>query len=193
MSSKLGTSDQILASARSLLLMGGYHSFSYADISKLVGIRTASIHHHFPTKADLVRVLVAGYREEARAGLAALERRVPEPVDQLRAYTGYWETCITDETAPFCVCALLASQIPVLPPEVAQEVRHHFESLSKWLAAVLKRGAASGALQLSGTPKAEAEALMAAVQGAMLSARAYGNTATFGVVTRLLLNRLMVR
>jgi AcrR family transcriptional regulator len=61
------TSDDILACARSLIVAGGYNGFSYADIAGVVGIRKASIHHHFPSKVDLVRTLVARYRKEAEA------------------------------------------------------------------------------------------------------------------------------
>lgn len=54
---------EIIAHARSLLEAGGYNGFSYADISARVHISKASIHHHFPSKAELVRVVVARYRE----------------------------------------------------------------------------------------------------------------------------------
>lgn len=184
------TSDEILDTARTLLTAGGYDGFSYADIAKVVGIRNASIHHHFPSKAELVRTLVARYRGEAEAGLAGLERQVADPARMLQAYIGYWEACIADASAPFCICALLATQIPVLPQEIALEVRAHFRSLSGWLASVLERGAAQGSLRLTGTANAEAEAFMAAVHGAMLSARAYGDPAIFGVITQPLLKRL---
>jgi len=192
MSTPSTTADDILSCARSLIIAGGYDSFSYADISEVVGIRKASIHHHFPAKADLVRTLVARYREEAEAGIAELERNVPDPVGQLTAYTGYWEACIGDASAPFCVCALLATQIPVLPEEVAREVRAHFRALSAWLASVLERGARQGSLRLDGPARAEAETVLATVHGAMLSARAYGDAAMFGVVIHPLLTRLVV-
>ncbi|MFA1622330.1 TetR/AcrR family transcriptional regulator [Rhizobium mongolense] len=182
--------DDILRCARSLIIRGGYNSFSYADISSVVGIRNASIHHHFPSKSDLVRKLVAQYREEAEAGIAELERNVSDPLEQLRAYVGYWEGCIADETHPFCVCALLASEIPVLPEAVVLEVRAHFRRLSDWLASVLERGAAQGRLALTGTAKANAEMFMATVHGAMLSARAYGDATTFGAITHPLLERI---
>lgn len=187
------TYDDILRCARSLIIAGGYNGFSYADISEVVGIRNASIHHHFPSKSDLVRTLVARYREEAETGIAELERQVSDPVEQLRAYTGYWEACIADATAPFCVCALLAGQIPVLPEEVALEVRAHFRTLSAWLTSILERGAKQGSFRLSGTARAEAEVFMAGVHGAMLSARAYGDAKIFGVITRPLLERLLPR
>jgi TetR/AcrR family transcriptional repressor of nem operon len=185
------TAEDILRCARSLIIAGGYNGFSYADIAKVVGIRNASIHHHFPSKSDLVRTLVAQYRDEAQAGIAALERNVADPGERLRAYTAYWEACITDATASFCVCALLASQIPVLPEEVALEVRAHFRALSAWLASVLERGAKQGRFQLTGTAKGEAEIFMATVHGAMLSARAYGDPKMFGAVVDPALKRLI--
>ena len=193
MSNVSTTSDDILACARSLIIAGGYNGFSYADIAEVVGIRKASIHHHFPGKVDLVRTLVARYRQEAEAGLANLEREVSDPLEQLRSYTGYWQACIADASAPFCVCALLASQLPVLPEEVGLEVRAHFRSLSAWLTSVLERGSRHGQLQLASTPRAEAEVFMATVHGAMLSARAYGDPKMFGIVTGPLLERLASR
>jgi len=182
--------DDILRCARPLIIRGGYNSFSYADISSVVGIRNASIHHHFPSKSDLVRKLVAQYREEAEAGIAELERNVSDPLELLRAYVGYWERCIADASHPFCVCALLASEIPVLPEAVVLEVRAYFRTLSDWLTSVLERGAAQGRLALTGTARANAEMFMATVHGAMLSSRTYGDAGTFGAITRPLLERI---
>lgn len=190
MSNLSTTADDILRCARTLIVDGGYNGFSYADISEVVGIRKASIHHHFPAKADLVRTLVSRYREEAEAGLAQMQRHVPDPAAQLRAYTGYWQACIADASAPFCVCALLATQIPVLPEAVALEVRAHFRTLSAWLTSVMEGGAQQGVLRLSGPAHSEAEAFMATVHGAMLSARAYGDPHMFAVITAPLLDRL---
>ena len=184
------TADDILACARTLVIAGGYNGFSYADIAEAVGIRKPSIHHHFPTKADLVRTLVSRYREEAVAGLAHLERQTSDPREHLTSYAGYWAACIKDASAPFCVCALLASELPVLPEDVAHEVRAHFRALSAWLASVLKRGQREGRFALTDTPRMEAEAFMATVHGAMLSARAYGDPQIFGAVTTRLINRL---
>lgn len=191
MSNPSSTADEILHCARALIVAGGYNGFSYADIAGVVGIRKASIHHHFPGKVDLVRTLVANYRQEARAGFAALEQHHPDPADQLRAYAAYWAACIGDPTSAFCVCALLATQIPVLPPEIAAEVQAHFRALSAWLASVLERGAKQGSLAFSGTAQATAEGFMATVHGAMLSARAYGDEKAFGAIVEPLIERLV--
>lgn len=187
------TADDILACSRSLIVSGGYNGFSYADIAKVVGIRKPSIHHHFPSKADLVKTLVERYIVEAKEGIGNLEHAVPLPLDQLRTYIGYWKACIGDQSAPFCVCALLANELPVLPEQVAEPVRAYFRFLSGWLASVLERGAEQGAIVLTNTPRVEAESFMATVHGAMLSARAYGDTDMFGVIMDPQLVRLTAK
>jgi len=189
--SKLSTtSDDILNCAQTLIMKGGYNGFSYADIAEVVGIRKASIHHHFPSKAALVRALISRYRADARDGFKQLETMTSNPHEQLRLYLRYWQKCLLDGTAPICICALLAGELPVLPPEVATEVRLHFQTLSNFLTGILERGSDHGALRLSDTPSAEAEAFMATVHGGMLSARVGGDSKLFGTITTALLARL---
>jgi TetR/AcrR family transcriptional repressor of nem operon len=185
-------SDEIVACARALLIAGGYNGFSYADIAEVVGIRKASIHHHFPSKVNLVQALVVAHREAAEAGLADLQRAIAQPLDQLRAYVGYWAACIEDASAPFCVCAMLASELPILPEQVALEVRSYFRFLSGWLTSLLERGIEQGTMRLAQPARTEAEALMATVHGAMLSARAYGDAKVFGLIMNAQLDRIAV-
>jgi TetR/AcrR family transcriptional repressor of nem operon len=183
---------EILNCARSLIITGGYTGFSYTDISEYVGIRKASIHHHFPTKVELVQTLVSRYRQEAEAGVTHIERVSPGPTDQLRAYIGYWQGCIGDATKGYCVCALLANQMPVLPEEVVVEVRAHFQALSAWLTSVLERGSLEGFLALPNDARTEAETFMATVHGAMLSARAHGDPEMFGAIIQPMIEKLMI-
>ena len=174
---------EIVACARSLLAAGGYNGFSYADISDGVHITKASVHHHFPSKAKLVQAVVKLYREESRRGMAAIEE-LADPLAQLRAYTGYWESCIRDGTSTFCICAMLASELSAIPDEVASEVRGHFRDLAAWLGSLLKRGAAKGAFRLRGAADTEAMAFMATVHGAMLAARVHGDPKVFATIVR---------
>lgn len=191
MSDLSSTAEEILRLTRPLILAGGYDGFSYADISNVVGIRKASIHHHFPTKAQLVRVLVEQYRREALEGLKKMDSAIADSAEKLRAYTGYWQTCITSGSEPFCVCALLASQMPALPDEVAAEVKAHFRALAAWLATVLRDGLEQGSLHMTHEPEVEAEVFVATVHGAMLSSRAHGNAAVFEMIVRPLVERFV--
>lgn len=184
------TSAKILDTAQALVIAGGYNGFSYADISEAVGIRKASIHHHFATKSDLVTALLKRYTKQAEDGLNALSANIPDPRDRLQAYLDHWQRCITDATQPFCVCAMLAGEIQLLPEEVAAYVRRHFETLDQWLTTALKTGEEKSVFRLAGTPEAEAQILMATVHGAMLSARALGKPEIFVAIVGPLTARL---
>jgi len=187
------TAQEIVACARGLIVAGGYNGFSYADIAEVVGIRKASIHHHFPNKVDLVKSLVEQHHLATEEGLTHLRQAIADPVEQLRAYVQHWSKCIEDLSAPFCVCALLAGELPILPEEVAIEVRAYFRFLSDWLASVLAEGMRQATIQSAYTPQVEAEIFMATVHGAMLSARAYGDGSMFGTIANAQLTRYLSR
>ena len=182
---------EIAIHARALLADGGYDSFSYADISKLVNISKPSIHHHFASKAELVRCVVAQYREEAKEGLATLDRHVTDPVAAINAYVDYWAKCIGDGSASFCICAMLAAEMPRLPQEIATEVRGHFQDLTEWLTSILEKGVANSQFQLKTVPATEAKAFMGTVHGAMLTARAFGDAKLFQAVVHLSIVKLI--
>ncbi|MBY4629359.1 TetR/AcrR family transcriptional regulator [Rhizobium croatiense] len=179
MKSMASTSDKILDIAQSLIVAGGYNGFSYADIADAIGIRKASIHHHFPAKAELVAVLVDRYTKQAAAGLQSLREQAASPADQLQLYIDYWRSCIENASQPFCVCAMLASEMQMLPDEVALRVRTHFRNLAAWLTSVLRAGVEQGLFRLDKRPDEQAQMLMASVHGAMLSARALGDPGLF--------------
>jgi len=176
------TQQKLIDSARRLIQMRGYNGFSYADVADEVQVRKASIHHHFPAKSDLARAVVEQSRALIVEQIAALAAGNFDPEAQLRMYTGYWEKCIADASAPFCVAGMLASELHTLPDDLADAVRSHFGDLSNWLEIVLTRGAQMGRFELRGSARQEAESFMAMVYGAMLTARAYGDPRVFAVI-----------
>ncbi|WP_163843230.1 TetR/AcrR family transcriptional regulator [Pseudoxanthomonas sacheonensis] len=184
--------QEILQRTNELLASGGYNGFSYADIAQLVEVRKASIHHHFPAKADLVKATVARHREATQRGLQALDESTPDPFARLVTYSRYWADCIQASNPPICICALLAAELPAVPAEVADEVKAHFKDLHTWLTLTMEQGVAQGKMQLSDTPSAEASMFMASIHGAMLSARATGNAPLFWEIAKTATNRLRV-
>ena len=63
--------SQIIDSAIRMIRAGGYHSFSFRQIAAELGIKSASIHYHFPTKEDLGVALTKRYTENFVASLIA--------------------------------------------------------------------------------------------------------------------------
>jgi TetR/AcrR family transcriptional regulator, transcriptional repressor for nem operon len=187
------TADRILQTARNLISDLGYSGFSYADISESVQISKASIHHHFPTKANLVVSVLRDHREKLILGTQSLTQQVDDPLARLKAYVQHWEGCIRDNKEPFCIAALLAAELPSLPEEVRFEVQQHFLELSGWIRKTLEEGISKRKLKLQGSPENEAQTFMALVHGAMLSARALGTCEVFQAVTSGALQRMSTR
>lgn len=181
---------EIIRRTNGLLASGGYNGFSYADIAELVDVRKASIHHHFPTKADLVKATVALHRDATRRGLRSLDELSADPLERLVAYCRFWAECIQESNPPICICALLAAELPAVPAEVADEVKGHFRDLHAWIASNMEEGKSKGGMQLSDTPSAEASMFMASIHGAMLAARAAGDALLFWEIAKLSTDRL---
>lgn len=184
------TAERIMDVAHKLLAERGFSAFSYADIAEAIQIRKASIHHHFPTKAALVVAVLERHRDRMMEDLNALDGHVPYPLDRLRKYAAHWESCIRSMSEPFCIAALLGAELPSLPGEVQAEVRKHSESLKGWISKTLEQGAKDRTIKLRAAGDVEADALMAVVHGAMISARVYGSSAVFRRITANAIHQL---
>lgn len=179
--------------AHQLLAERGFSAFSYADIAETIQIRKASIHHHFPTKTALVVAVLERHRLRMEEAYAGLDEHVSSPADRLKKYVDYWEACIRSMTEPFCIAALLGAELPSLPEEVQAEVGKHFASLRQWIAKTMKDGVKRRVLKLQATADVEAEMLMAAVHGAMISARVNSSSLVFKQVTTNAIQRLVAQ
>lgn len=178
-----------MKAADALMVNLGYSAFSYADVSEAVHIRKASIHHHFPTKADLATAVLSARHQRLAEGTKLLDQQIRDPLARIGAYVNYWEGCIRDHTMDFCVAALMA-ELPSLPEQVQREVRLYFKALSEWLEATLKAGVQQRVIKLQESAATEAQTLMAVVHGAMLSARATGSCDVFKTITDAALKRI---
>src|SRR6187402_101702 len=84
------TSDRVLDIAEALVQTRGFNAFSYADIARAVGVRKASLHHHFATKADLGVALLDRYRSTFLGALHAIELEYDAAPVRLERYTGLY-------------------------------------------------------------------------------------------------------
>ena len=82
------TRERLLSEAEHLMREKGYSAFSYADLSKIVGITKASIHHHFPTKDILgEQVVIQAFSdtqrvfEQIEATEKSAEKRIAAYID----------------------------------------------------------------------------------------------------------------
>lgn len=159
----------ILNSARILMMDRGYNGFSFRDVAAEVGIKSASIHYHYATKADLAEATAKAYREafsEATDGLVGTDASA-----LLRAYGALFVTTLRDQGG-LCLGGVLAADATTLPDQVRTEVIAFFEAQHEWVARVLKSGQASGEFRADLDTKAFAKMFVSSLEGAMMVSRA---------------------
>jgi TetR/AcrR family transcriptional regulator, transcriptional repressor for nem operon len=169
--SELSASAQRVVDAAEVLIQhAGYNGFSYDDVARQVGIKKPSIHHHFPTKADLVAVVAQRYTHRFREQLLRIEGQHAKATDRLLAYAALFQNTY-EQDRRLCVCGMLGAQAEALPPDVATEVQQFFTVNLDWLAQAFAAGQASGLLRASAEPSTQAEVYLCALEGAMVVGR----------------------
>jgi AcrR family transcriptional regulator len=101
------TAQRVLDVAERLVQTRGFNGFSYADIAAALGITKASLHYHFPTKADLGRRLIERYEHRFLEAVAAIDRSGADAREKLRRYAAIYVDVLRANR--MCLCGMLAS------------------------------------------------------------------------------------
>jgi TetR/AcrR family transcriptional regulator, transcriptional repressor for nem operon len=183
------TSSRILDVAERLVQLRGFNGFSYADVASELKITKASLHYHFPGKADLGRALVERYSTRFAEALDAIDRRERDPIAKLEAYATIYADVLSE--GRMCLCGMLAAGYDTLPSTMQEAVIDYFDVNEAWLMRVLESGVAEGKLVLSGTSREAAQAIISGLEGAMLIARPYDDVKRFDTAASRLLASLV--
>lgn len=184
----MDTRERILESAQRLVRQRGFNGFSYAVVAEEVGIRKASLHHHFASKVDLGVALMAEYTETVGAELARISKSHARADAQLEAYVAMYRSSLEQQC--MCLGGMLASDAMTLDPAIVPELRNFFAANTDWLTEVLAAGKSQGVLFLTKPAAQHARMFLSAVQGALLIARATGDGEAFDQATSLLIQGL---
>ena len=182
--------NEILQAAREAMMERGYNGFSFRDIAARVGIRSASIHYHFATKADLAEAALKAYREDCAEKLAALDKG--DAPGRLRRYGAIF-VAILREQGNVCLGGILAADAPTLPPQVLEEVRRFFKAQHKWVADVLRDGQLKQEVRSDIDPNAFAGTFVSSIEGAMVVARSTKRTKHLEIALDQLIQLLQTR
>ena len=185
-----GTAERVLDIAERLVQVRGFNNFSYADIATELGITKASLHYHYPGKAELGQALITRYAQRFSQALDDIDRNTPGARAKLEAYAELYAGVLRNER--MCMCGILAAEYQTLPEAMQSEVIHFFDENQKWLADVLKEGKADGTLTYRGRAEDVAQGILSTLEGAMLIARPYGDLARFNAAASQLLASLSV-
>jgi TetR/AcrR family transcriptional repressor of nem operon len=166
----IDTRQTIMNAARAMVQYRGYNALSFREIAKEVGVKSASIHYHFPTKGDLATALARRYTDDLAAYLDGLLSASQDVHDCIDGFTGFFRGALLKDNR-MCLCGILAAEHVDLPTDVRAELERFTQVCVRWLVKVLS-------LKKSAKGKAvvqrQALAIFAAVEGAQLVARSRG-------------------
>lgn len=167
------TANRILDVAEKMARQGGYYAFSFRDIAAEIGIKSASIHYHFPTKEDLGEALVSRYTDRFLGALGRLDESTPSEL--LVQYVAAYRQALIEQDL-MCLCGMFGAEIARLPDPVARRTREFFERNLVWLETVFRA---------AGTPNPETRAadMIARMEGAMILARSMHDMDLFERIT----------
>ena len=159
--------EAILDAAESRARRGGYNGFSFRDLAEDVGIKSASVHYHFPTKERLAEVLTHRYVDRMAAYLGE-----PSSLSPRAAVKHLADAFIraNEDDDQMCLCGMFAAESGDLPQKVRPEVTAFFDLIVKWLEVAL-RPATSAPKPLE---------IIAALEGGLLVSRARQDPAVLG-------------
>jgi TetR/AcrR family transcriptional repressor of nem operon len=158
--------EAIMAAAKRTAQAHGYGGLNFRDLAQEVGIKAASLYHHFPSKADLGAAVARRYWEDAAVGLEALSAESRDPTDSLRRYPDTFRKALANDNR-MCLCSFMAAEYDDLPEPVKKEVQAFADVNVAWLSRVLSAASIVSAEQ----SERRAGAIFAAVAGAQLMAR----------------------
>jgi TetR/AcrR family transcriptional regulator, transcriptional repressor for nem operon len=184
-STQAGTAARILDIAERLVQTKGFNSFSYADVASELGVTKASLHYHFPGKAELGQALITRYAERFSEALQRIDEDLPSARARLEAYADLYADVLRGKR--MCMCGVLAAEYETLPAPMRGEVVRFFDENQRWLTDVLTAGKADRTLSFSGQVEDAAQNILSTLEGAMLVARPYGDLVRFDAARRQLL------
>ncbi len=183
------TKTALLNSAETAARTLGFDGFSYADLAEDVGIRKASIHHHFPSKAKLSVALMQRYHENVQSVCAEISEKCATGGEQLAQLIGLYRTG-SNGGKQLCLCASFSASRDSLPADVIEQISQFRAMIVGWMTKAFETGRDDGSIANVVDPALEAAAALSLLEGAQLAARAEENPAFFENAIMLLTLRM---
>jgi TetR/AcrR family transcriptional repressor of nem operon len=176
------TARKIAITFQDMVMERGYNAVSYGDLAKELGIRTASIHYHFPCKVDLGVCVIRRYRRLFQETLQ--EASIDDPQSYLRAYESFTGPIkpMRDIQGAACLCGVLGAEFQSLDGLVQNEVKEFFNGQDVWLETLFSGGREAGVFHFKGDAMSFAKLFTSAMQGAMLIKKSTGSPEHFDAV-----------
>jgi TetR/AcrR family transcriptional repressor of nem operon len=124
--------NELLKAAQSKVRSGGYSNFSFRELAAEVGIKSASVHYHFPTKGDLGAEIARQYTDDFLMMLGdpnELLKFGKKPID---VYVNQFRHALVQDKK-MCLCGILGAESNAIPDKVKHETKIFFQRNIDWL------------------------------------------------------------
>jgi TetR/AcrR family transcriptional regulator, transcriptional repressor for nem operon len=175
MMTTMSAKELILTEARQIAQSHGYNGMNFRELADRVGIKPASIYHHFASKADLGAAVAKRYWEDAAADLEAVYAEETDPKASLRRYPEVFRRSLESENR-LCLGSFMSAEHDDLPDAVMQEIRTFTDVNVAWLSRMLL---SAGIVGTDHDAKLRARAIFASIAGAQLMARSRSDIGLF--------------
>jgi TetR/AcrR family transcriptional regulator, transcriptional repressor for nem operon len=157
---------EIMDAAERRMQQGGFGGFSFREIAADVGIKSSSVHYHFPTKEDLAAAVIRRWAEYTSKLVDKELEKDPNPI---RVWTKAFRGTAFSK-ARMCPCTVLGAASQDLPEQVAKEVKGFFKMCQKKLVT-------------EGLSPSKAAEVLSIITGALVVANALRDTAEYDRAT----------
>jgi TetR/AcrR family transcriptional regulator, transcriptional repressor for nem operon len=178
--------EELLDLAERYVRSVGYNGFSFRDLADDAGIKSASVHYHFPTKERLAAAVARRYGDRFFAALGPADDTAKSPLVLMHAFVDLFRHALRED-GRMCLFCVLGAEFSALPEEVQNEVRRFVSQSTAWLIVILRRSSAHPALS-DVTLDAQARTILATLEGAMIVARASDDLVIFDRIVEQLMD-----
>ena len=106
------TAQRLMDLAEAHIRDAGYRGFSFRDLAAEIGIKSASVHHHFPTKAILAAAVARRYGDRFLAAVAPRPNETGK--DAVSAYRSAFRKGL-EQDGRMCLCGMLGTEVDTPP------------------------------------------------------------------------------
>jgi len=177
--------DIILDTAQELMQRRGINGMSYGDISKAVKIQKASIHHHFPSKEDLINAVLNRYIDNYKDVLKEIISSQVKAKTKLQKLMHVFCETITDgDHDKTCLCGMLSAELLSLSDESSNLVQDFLNESQKAIQQILKEGLSDNSFNFNGNSKNMSELILSSLEGGLFISRVEGGPERFNKIIR---------
>ena len=170
-----------------MIRSSGYNGFSFREIAAEIGIKSSSVHHHFPAKGDLALAVANRYSGDFFAALGDPAPSGSTCESRLLHYCQVFERAHAS-TGQACLCGMLSHEADLLPDKVKQVVTDFVDRNVCWIEEAIVDGTADRNRE---DAKEKAYLVYCSIEGAMAVASLKQNEHWIAIVSDQLVQNIL--